>query len=92
MSIRLLVNPQVPFGQMVLELADKLAESQATMARVKMACDSMTYGNPTDYASMEQELGLSAGKGPDFYSLISQAKDALFDPIITEFINRTDQG
>lgn len=92
MTIRLLVNTTKPLGQVVAELADKLSESQAAMRRIKAAADSMTYGNPTDYAALEAELGLPAGKGADFYALLSGAATALDAAIIGEFVQRTDQG
>lgn len=92
MSIRLLVNPNTPLGGMVAELADKLAEAQAAARRIQAAADSMTWGEPTDFPSLETELGLAAGKGADFYALLSGATAAIDAPILKEFVQRTDQG
>lgn len=91
MSQRFLVG-NGPLGQMVAELADKLAEAQAAMRRVRAAADAASYGTPQDNLAIEAEFGLPAGKGEEFYFLLASAATALDAAILQEFVRRTDQG
>ncbi len=92
MSQRLLVDPNKALGKMVCNLSDLITSAQHDASRLLGDVNRMTYGSPADYAAVEAELGLAAGTGADFVSLLTNMQTALAASIISEFAQRTDQG
>lgn len=90
MSTRLHFNAATPHGRLLADALNHLYSATQQIERVLAAAQSMTYGG--DYAQIEAELGLDAGKGADMAYKLQALADALHDATLVDCRNQLDQG
>ncbi len=90
MSTRLKYDARSPHGQLLAEAVDAIIDARGKMDRVLKAVQSMSYGN--DFAAVELELGLAAGKGQDLLYFAQSASDALHAQPLFDISAQLDQG
>ena len=92
MTTRVIVDQSTALGQMAAEAIDHILEGKAQLARLGEILFSALYtGNGPDFAAVEAELGLAAGKGQQAFDLINGARTALEDSRIVA-LREIDQG
>lgn len=92
MSTRLKYDARSPHGQLTAEAVAAIIEARGKIDRVLKAAQSMSYGTPADYAQVELELGLTAGKGQDFLYFAQSMSDALHGQPLYDIVAQLDQG
>ena len=93
MTARTPFNPTTAMGQLAAEAVDQIIEGKQKINRLSEVLYAAIYvpSGPPDFAAVEAELGVPAGKGETFFDLINGAKTALDDARVTA-LREIDQG
>lgn len=89
-STRIAIDPNKNMGEQVLEAVDMVRQAQAKFDRIKDIAAQSAFNS--DWTHFEQEFGIPAGMGSDFYTSLNQTGDFLHADPIDEFCAKVDQG
>lgn len=93
MSARVPFDARTAMGQLAAEAVDEIIEGKQKLNRLSEVLYAAIYaaeGGP-DFAAVEAELGVAAGRGQAFFDLVNGAKLALDDARIVA-LREIDQG
>ena len=93
MTARVAFNAATAMGQLAAEAIDQIIEGKSKLNRLSEVLYAAIYvpSGPADFAAVEAELGVAAGKEQAFFDLINGAKTALDDSRIAA-LREVDQG
>lgn len=95
MSNRILVNPAVKAGNMLVNFISTQQVAIQQGRRIKAIIDSAQYGDPADWAAVASELGLTgqdaATQAQAVATILSNAMSQIDSAQVAE-LSRLDQG
>lgn len=89
-SNRVKYDAKSPHGQLLSEAMDSIIEARGKIDRTLKAAQQMSYGS--DWAAVELEFGLDAGKGQDMLYFLQSTSDALNAQPLLDITAQLDQG
>lgn len=91
MSNRFIYGTSTRFGRGVAKCVDDFIQTRDRLNRIVAACQSMTYGSPTAYDTLESEFQLAQGQGADFVYLLTLIANKM-EEISAADLGRLDSG